>query len=334
MSALVSVIIPVYNKAAYLSACLDGVLRQTYRELELLLIEDCSGDDSRTVCEAYAKADGRVRLIQNAKNLGAAESRNRGLREAKGEWIAFVDADDVPDARFIETMLKAAAECGADAAVCGFTYESPDGKTLGRFSVPRKEMIAEGRDCLAGLIRLYPVETRYDIALWNKLYKRSLLEGIFMEDLCSEDYLFNAQAFLCAERVVHLPVSLYRAVQSPNSFSRQALNKKTLSAVDADRKVLALMEKERPDLVPGALERLITQCGDYMVLARKNCSMDKREAIAYIGKTGRDACKYAKKYAGTEAERAARRKFVDLYVPFLHDPVNKVYSFLSRKNKA
>ncbi len=103
----ITIIIPVYNKEAYLERCLDSVLAQTYPHLEVLLIDDCSKDDSLRICEDYAKKDSRVRVIKQAENAGASAARNAGIEAATGDYIGFTDADDWIEPGMYETLLEA-----------------------------------------------------------------------------------------------------------------------------------------------------------------------------------------------------------------------------------
>ena len=108
----ISVIIPVYNKKKYLSKCLDSLTAQTLSDIEIICINDCSSDGSEQVLQEYAKRDSRIKEIDLAKNSGAAVARNRGLEEAQGEYLSFVDADDWVDANFYEKLYQVAN--GAD----------------------------------------------------------------------------------------------------------------------------------------------------------------------------------------------------------------------------
>ena len=107
MPELISVIVPIYNVERYLEKCIDSILAQTYRNLEVILIDDGSKDDSGTICDAYAAADSRVKVIHQ-QNGGAAAAKNAGLRAATGEYLSFVDADDWIDPQTYETALAAA----------------------------------------------------------------------------------------------------------------------------------------------------------------------------------------------------------------------------------
>ena len=321
----ISIIIPVYNKAAYLKDCLFSVLGQTFTDFELILVDDCSTDESRDICEDFAFQDPRVRFLPLEKNLGASGARNQGLAAAKGGYISFIDADDRVEPNLLERLYGAMNRERAGIAVCGYCYEAPDGKRLGSFSNPDRETLYEGEACLSQLVQLYPVRTRFDIALWNKLFSRDLLSGIFLEDFCSEDYLFNIQAFARAERVVHIPDILYRAVQSPDSFSRAAVNRKNITAIQANRIALERISKLRPDLIPAALERLICICAQLSLDAKKNCAMPYRDARKVILSNGLWATKQAMKLPGSRAALALRRQWINLFFPGMHGIVDTLY---------
>lgn len=328
---LISVIIPVFNKAAYLPGCLASVFEQTFSNIEILLIEDGSTDGSLAVCRRLQTLDSRIRLIENPKNLGAAMSRNIGLDAALGDLIAFVDADDRIDPAMLQTMARALEEIDADVAVCGFCYQTVNGTRLASFSNPDSLRMVENQECLRELVRLYPVCQRFDISLCNKLYRKEAIGGIRLEDLCSEDYLFNCHVFLSVKRVVHIPQVLYFAIQTANSFSRAALNAKNITALEANRRALEFLTAKRPDLIPLGLERLITLAGQLSVSAYSGCALPYRAARKMILAYAREAKLMARRYPGTEAARAVRRQAVNIYTPFLNRPVNTLYSKLKKQ---
>ncbi len=124
---MISVIVPVYNVEPYLAGCLDSILSQTYRDLEILLIDDGSTDRGGTICDEYAAKDPRIRVF-HTENRGLSAARNRGLDEAKGEYVGFVDSDDRIDPDMFEYLLEAAERTGADVTECGVFVEYPTGE--------------------------------------------------------------------------------------------------------------------------------------------------------------------------------------------------------------
>jgi len=120
MSPKVSVIVPVYNVAEYLGQCLDTILLQTLQDIEVICVDDGSTDDSLNILNTYAMFDDRLKVIHQ-ENAGAAAARNRGLKEAKGEFISVLDSDDFFRPEMLEKMVAKAEEDGSDVVVCGYS---------------------------------------------------------------------------------------------------------------------------------------------------------------------------------------------------------------------
>ncbi len=223
---LVSVIVPLYNVAPYLPACLDGLLAQTHRSLEVVLVDDGSTDGSGAICDAYAARDGRVRVLHQ-HNAGVAAARNAGLDQARGAYISFVDSDDVVSPRFIETLLGA----GADIAQCGFVTELEGlACTEGTASAPAFERMSS-RDASRAL-QLDGTGTWG--VLWNKLYRASLFEGLrFPEGRQHEDEFVVWRTLWAAGGVAVTPEPLYFYRQRQGSIMAAGLTQKSLDALVA-----------------------------------------------------------------------------------------------------
>lgn len=182
---LVSVIIPVYNAEKYLEEAVDSVLSQTYRDLELIIIDDCSKDNSLEIARSYEQSDARVRVIAGEKNQGVARVRNRGVQEARGEYIALLDSDDVWRKDKLERQLRLIESKGAQIAYCSYDFMDENGKSvLKPFTVLeqtdyRKMLISSTIGCStafvdANLMRKHPFNPECyheDYALWMELLK-------------------------------------------------------------------------------------------------------------------------------------------------------------------
>lgn len=202
MQDVISVIVPVYNVAPYLSECLDSILSQDYEKLEVILIDDGSTDDSGKICDAYARQDSRIRVIHQ-RNGGAAAAKNAGLRAATGEYLSFVDSDDFLEPRAYGYMLSLLKENGADVAVFAFRDVYRNRR--------EEQILRPGRTVLPGSEYLLRFTTDWSAALlWNKLYKRDLFQGVFFEEGHKIDDEFftyqgmmNANRVLCDDRVIY-----------------------------------------------------------------------------------------------------------------------------------
>ncbi len=211
---IISVIIPVYNVKDYLADCVDSILRQTVRELEIILVDDGSTDGSAELCDAYEKSDERI-FVLHQKNAGLGPARNAGLQIAKASWIAFVDSDDYVQNDMYEQLLHAACEQKAAMAVCG--YFEVHGTRLERF--PRKNI----PECLTAkeAIEQSLTEGSFGCFAWNKLYKAELWSNIrFPEPNCAyEDMAIMYRVFEKAARISYLNKPLYYYRQRKGSIT-------------------------------------------------------------------------------------------------------------------
>ena len=214
---LISVIVPVYNVAPWLERCLDSIAAQTWKNLEIWLVDDGSTDGSAALCAARAEKDPRFHLLRQ-ENAGVSAARNLALDHAAGHYLQFVDGDDFlpPDAT--ETLARAASSTGADLVI-------------GRFW-----RVAGGRSAIRGHIREDRVLTRQDYAeemlkapanfyygvLWNKLYRRSIVEAGHLRcdpgvSWC-EDFLFNLEYLRRARLIAACARPVYCYVKRPGSL--------------------------------------------------------------------------------------------------------------------
>lgn len=209
--ARVSVIVPVYNAGRFLRECVDSIRAQSFRDIEVICVDDASTDGSGEELRALEGEDGRVRALSLDKCLGVSAARNAGLDAATGEYVLFVDADDAIDPRLVERAVARADACGAQMTIFGF-YEWHS--TTGAL-VPR-EMCEELRD--RGTFRLGdlsgPSTALVTPNVWRILFRRDFLEGHglrFHEDLLtSEDLAFIYEALLSATSITLLDERLYR----------------------------------------------------------------------------------------------------------------------------
>jgi glycosyltransferase involved in cell wall biosynthesis len=160
----ISVIVPVYKAEGTLARCVESILRQTFRDFELLLVDDGSPDNSPLACDSYADSDPRVKAIHKP-NGGPGSARNRGMADSVGDWIAFVDADDWIADDYLEKLLGRAVRDGAEAAFCNY-FDAAGGISAPRL-VYKDDRVLEGEDVLRGLLLRFEVNS----AMWGKLFK-------------------------------------------------------------------------------------------------------------------------------------------------------------------
>ena len=223
---LISVIVPAYNIAGYIERGVNSVRNQTYRNLEIIVVDDGSTDNTGVLCDRIASEDRRVQVIHK-ENGGPAEARNVGIARAKGSYIGFVDGDDWIDPDMYEKMLSALKEQYADIAICRYrqVYKShtDDG------SVDRAVLFEEQE-----ALQHYVQETdEYSIqnAAWNKLYKKEILDNIaFPVGKWYEDIMFATMVLSRAKRCIYLDTALYNyIIDREGSIMNTQINPRTFT---------------------------------------------------------------------------------------------------------
>jgi glycosyltransferase involved in cell wall biosynthesis len=222
MKPLVSIIIPVYNVADFLSACIDSVICQTYKELEILLINDGSSDNSGNICEDYAKKDHRIKVIHKS-NGGLSDARNTGLNIARGEFISFVDSDDIIHKNFIHILLSLLMDSEATIAMCDYAAFSTILPEVTEFDNSFK--LYSGRYMLDNLYSKKWLPK--NVIACNKVYKRSVWEelrypvGVLHEDEYIIHHLFDKADLIAFSS---LPLYFYR--QRDTSITKEISHKR------------------------------------------------------------------------------------------------------------
>ena len=223
MNPTVSIIVPVYNGELFLKRCVDSILKQDYKDFELILADDGSTDGSGAICDEYASSDARV-LVIHKENSGVSDTRNRAMRHAKGTYLQFVDCDDWLTVDATGLMTKAAMEHESDLVIADFYRVS--GK-----KVSRKGDIEEERELnreeFAGFMMEKPADFYYGV-LWNKLFRRELVEKyhLYMDTGISwcEDFMFNLEYIRQAERFYVLRSPVYYYVKTKGSLASQGMS--------------------------------------------------------------------------------------------------------------
>lgn len=248
MQPLISVIIPVYKVEAYLTACVESVLAQTYQNFELILVDDGSPDNCPQMCDAFAARDSRIRVIHK-ENGGLSSARNAGIDAAKGKYLAFLDSDDLWSPLFLERLYRAIQETGADFSVCMFhRFHGQPSEALPD-TVPTVALTQqEAFDCLFGgqneNMVLAPNKL-YDAALfspinentavaWNKLYDANVFRTIrYPLGKLHEDEAVIHEIIGAAPTVAWVSEEHYLYREAPNSITTSKFSLKRLDEMYA-----------------------------------------------------------------------------------------------------
>ncbi len=253
MDGLVSVIVPVYNVEAYLPPCVESILAQTWRNFELTLVDDGSTDGCGVLCDGYAAADARVRVIHQA-NGGQATARNVALDQCRGQWVAFVDSDDRLEPDYLAVLVNDLTATGADIAACRW-------QEFGEADAPPVPAPAAGSprvmDREQALAALF-YQRELDAAVWGKLYRSALFEGLrFPDGRIYEDLVLSYQLIDRAERVCWRPYEGYAYRLRGNGTMQETFSERKIFLLDAADELLRWTRERHPALVRAAQSRLV-----------------------------------------------------------------------------
>lgn len=230
---LISVVVPVYNVEKYLKKCLDSIIGQTYKNLEIILVDDGSTDESGAICDVYKEKDSRIRVVHQ-KNQGLSGARNTGINIANGELLGFVDSDDYITENMYERLLEVLLKNDADICICDCECIMEAGEEIIHQEYPKLE--AEALNKEQALQRLdgfsYPY-WKY-VTAWNKLYRKHLFDELrYPVGKKNEDEFIAHILISKAERLAVISEPLYMYVQRADSIMGGSQKKKHIDAVYA-----------------------------------------------------------------------------------------------------
>ena len=248
MSEMISIIIPIYKVEKYLPECLDSIINQTYRNLEILLMDDASPDGCGEICDRYAAQDQRIRVIHMEKNGGQAAARNTGMDLASGEYLFFIDSDDWLAEGALEKLYVGLKRYQADCSV-GACVNVLEGKNGEKNICHVKQ---KGVKCRTDEEAMKQVLLAGSAA-WNRLYKKEMLKGLrFPLGRINDDESFILRAYERMEKIVFLDCETYFYRKRANSITTSAFSVKMVDCFYNSRENLEFVTKKAPGLISAA----------------------------------------------------------------------------------
>lgn len=262
MKDLVSIVIPVYNVGEHLNFCLESILAQSYKNWEVLLVNDGSTDNSKLICDIWAKKDSRIRVFHKS-NGGVSSARNLGIKNATGQYIMFVDSDDWLDSNAIEMLLNRLEQTQADACFCNCYYKNEDQLLIAtKFSTETtlcsleiaKAHLCYGFIASPGLsLTRFPLIEGKTNTLNKSISSLRNLHPLFTESIHTlEDWEYNLRLILSTEKIaiISTPYYHYRTVEG--SASKSPLNNRKMSCFLIIEKARYFIKMNYPDLLESA----------------------------------------------------------------------------------
>lgn len=281
MNDLISVIVPVYNVEKYINKCIDSIVNQTYKNLEIILVDDGSLDKCGRICDEYANMDNRIKVIHK-ENAGVSSARNSGIENSTGSWIAFVDADDWIERNYFTELLRIAKEKDAELILCG--YNRITNKKSEKIDNTGELVVLDSKE---NLNKILNPQTGYALS-WAKLYKRDIIgENLFDTTIIvGEDALFNERVSVNINNSCFYKKSLYNYRIHSNSvvkkFNHSYVNN-YLKAIEINRSYL----KEKYNDDKEVIQNYYNFVAFHVLLIAVNycynpCNANKRQSLKEV----------------------------------------------------
>ncbi|MBQ9768212.1 MAG: glycosyltransferase [Lachnospiraceae bacterium] len=294
---LISIVVPVYNVEAYVDICVCTLVAQSYRNIEILLVDDGSTDSSGSLCKRWAEKDSRVIYIHK-ENGGAASARNAALDVCRGQLITFVDSDDYIDENYIEVLYRAMKAEDADISICGWKNETSSG--IGASDTSRGTVCYDKTEALKKLF----YQEDYDTAMWAKLYRAELFEAIrFPVGNIYEDIAIIYKVFELAEKVVYSEYAGYHYLLRDTGTTLKTFSKKKMDLIDVADEMEEYVLKHCPGVSDAMKSKYVrANFHIYLQIPRTDEFKEERARIEKnIDKYRKSVLKDARTRKGTKA---------------------------------
>lgn len=244
---LISIVIPVFRVEKYLNRCVESVIKQSYKNIEIIIVDDGSDDNCPAMCDALLKKDDRI-VVYHKENGGLSDARNYGLERANGKYISFIDSDDTVDVDYVKQLYETLIENNADISVCGYTVVYDNGKIIPNSN--DKKMVLSQKETLEKIL----YQEDFNVATWAKMYKIELFKGIrFPKGKIFEDSFTTYKLVFKSSKIACNMKSQYNYLIRSNSILTSSFSEKKLTLIDAYDEMGEAVLKTYPDLEKAVL---------------------------------------------------------------------------------
>lgn len=263
---MISVIVPIYNVEKYIRRCVDSIVSQTYKDLEIILVDDGSPDGCPQICDEYAAKDSRIKVIHK-KNGGLSDARNTGIEIAKGDFIGFVDGDDYILPEMYEVLYKACVKHNVDIAMCGRRVIDEKNTIIKYEFCMSSQIVLSAQEAVASLLTFQ----KCDSAAWDKLYKKSLFSSVrYPVGVHYEDQNVTSKLLYYAGEVCHVGQALYVYMRREGSITNSSFNEHSIDEVKQGELLRQFVDEKYPDLRKESLFFLYYKIG-FPLLSASQC---------------------------------------------------------------
>ena len=268
---LVSIVVPIYNVEEFLEQCIKSIINQTYNNLQIILVDDGSKDNSGKLCDQYAEKDNRIEVIHKS-NGGLSDARNKGISKAKGKYIVFIDSDDYIESKYIELLYKAIIANNVKISQCGIKEISQENELIIKEGYENKQ-IKNFRQIMTDTYSGKWGNT----VVWNKMYLKELFDDIkFPKGKIHEDEFTTYKIFYMAENIAIIDKFLYNYRQNRESITRKKFNLKRLDILEAlEERIVFLNKYNEQELYDCAIQNYLLVIKDCFFKARREKNFSK-----------------------------------------------------------
>ena len=253
---LISVIVPIYKVEAYLDRCVQSIVDQSYKNLEIILVDDGSPDRCPEMCESWAKKDPRIHVVHK-KNGGLSDARNAGMAIATGKFITFLDSDDWIDPNMYELLYQRINEDHSDISACGVEMFWEDGSRDPCMLTAPGNHVLDQRQAMSAILQ----ESLLKQPVWYKLYKADLIRDLlFPVGKYHEDAFWSYLAIARAKCVSVFDTPCYHYAQRKGSIMGESYSLRRLDSLEAKELQLQYMKEYFPEFIPLSHEKLLSSC--------------------------------------------------------------------------
>lgn len=282
--ALVSVIVPVYNVERYLHKCIQSIVNQSYKNLEIILVDDGSTDMSRGICQSFAQKDKRI-FIECKKNGGLSSARNYGLEKAKGEYVCFIDGDDYVHPDMIKILYKEICNSGEDFVYCQYQKVNENEEYYFEELAQQYTTVVQSKKEAFHVLLSEELEIKL---AWNKLYKKSLFNDVkYKEGYLHEDEYIIHHLLNKVEKIKKINLKLYYYIQREGSIMSSLSIKRMTDTIEAyeDRIKLIKNEPELSEFLYMSMLTLLSLCKTLYIKMKNGMNQEDTEIANKILKS-------------------------------------------------
>ena len=246
MTELISIIVPIYNVEKFLPKCIETIVNQTYKNIEIILVDDGSTDSCTDICEAYREKDSRIFVYKKA-NGGLSSARNFGFKHSKGKYIIYIDSDDFVSRNYVENLYNAIFSTQSDIAISGFYLTNEAGEIIEKKKKETTKILSLNIDSALQELLL---QRKFDSSAWAKIYKREFFkEYCYPEGKLFEDIPITYKLFLNSQKIAFIDTFDYYYVQRSNSILNMSFNPKKLDLIVFVDEMFDELLKQKPQLI-------------------------------------------------------------------------------------